>query len=173
MYSSVFWFGSVLSKSVKVNLFFSFPFGAHGSPRGRETFSHLETTLPISFVVARPLCITFLVSSLPHFFRPPVLLFLLSFPLSLASSASLSAFASSLYFNMSNAVISVQPWLRFTATTVGRDKIYRGVQYFSRFLAWYLLRQGATKETVARFNNLKKTLALSRKRTVVLFSSLL
>lgn len=67
---------------------------------------------------------------------------------------------------MSNAVINVQPWLKFTATTVGRDKIYRAVQYFSRFLAWYLLRQGSSKETVARFNNLKKTLALSRKRTV-------
>ncbi|KAF9098800.1 Peroxisomal membrane protein PMP27 [Mortierella sp. GBA35] len=64
---------------------------------------------------------------------------------------------------MSKAVINVQPWLKFTATTVGRDKIYRAVQYFSRFLAWYLLRQGSSKETVARFNNLKKTLALSRK----------
>ncbi|KAG0233397.1 Peroxisomal membrane protein PMP27 [Actinomortierella wolfii] len=59
--------------------------------------------------------------------------------------------------------INVQPWLKYTATTVGRDKIYRAVQYFSRFLAWYLLRQGYTKETVARFNNLKKTLGLSRK----------
>ncbi|KAG0013373.1 Peroxisomal membrane protein PMP27 [Entomortierella chlamydospora] len=67
---------------------------------------------------------------------------------------------------MSSAVslpINVQPWLKFTATVVGRDKIYRTVQYFSRFLAWYLFRQGATKETVARFNNLKKTLGLSRK----------
>ncbi|KAK3808735.1 MAG: peroxisomal biogenesis factor 11 [Benniella sp.] len=61
------------------------------------------------------------------------------------------------------AVINVQPWLKFTATTVGRDKLYRTLQYFSRFLAWYIARQGATKETVARFNNLKKTLALSRK----------
>ncbi|KAF9361526.1 Peroxisomal membrane protein PMP27 [Mortierella sp. AD094] len=64
---------------------------------------------------------------------------------------------------MSTAVINVKPWLKFTATTVGRDKLYRGVQYFSRFLAWYLLRSGATKETVVRFDNLKKTLALSRK----------
>jgi peroxin-11B len=62
-------------------------------------------------------------------------------------------------------VINVQPWLKFTATTVGRDKLYRTLQYFSRFLAWYIARQGVTKETVARFNNLKKTLALSRKRT--------
>ncbi|KAG0264567.1 Peroxisomal membrane protein PMP27 [Mortierella polycephala] len=60
--------------------------------------------------------------------------------------------------------INVQPWLKFTATTVGRDKIYRAVQYFSRFLAWYSLRQGYTKETIARFNSLKKTLGLSRKR---------
>ncbi|KAF9989610.1 Peroxisomal membrane protein PMP27 [Mortierella antarctica] len=59
--------------------------------------------------------------------------------------------------------INVQPWLKYTATTVGRDKIYRGIQYFSRFLAWYLLRQGYTKDTVARFNSLKKTLGLSRK----------
>ncbi|KAF9949077.1 Peroxisomal membrane protein PMP27 [Mortierella alpina] len=63
-----------------------------------------------------------------------------------------------------SAVINVQPWLKFTATTVGRDKLYRAVQYFSRFLAWYLLQQGYSKETVLRFNNLKKTLALSRKR---------
>ncbi|KAF9586036.1 Peroxisomal membrane protein PMP27 [Lunasporangiospora selenospora] len=62
-----------------------------------------------------------------------------------------------------SAVFNVQPWIKFTATTVGRDKLYRAVQYFSRFLAWYLLRQGATKEIVARFNNLKKNLALSRK----------
>ncbi|KAI1304441.1 Peroxisomal membrane protein PMP27 [Mortierella claussenii] len=65
---------------------------------------------------------------------------------------------------MSSAAINVQPWLKFTATTVGRDKLYRAVQYFSRFLAWYLFRQGASTETVARFNNLKKTLGLSRKR---------
>ncbi|KAG0223024.1 peroxisomal biogenesis factor 11 [Mortierella sp. GBAus27b] len=61
------------------------------------------------------------------------------------------------------AVINVQPWLKFTATTAGRDKLYRTVQYFSRFLAWYVARLGATKETVARFNNLKKALGLSRK----------
>ncbi|KAG0304948.1 Peroxisomal membrane protein PMP27, partial [Dissophora globulifera] len=63
-----------------------------------------------------------------------------------------------------SAVINVQPWLKFTATTVGRDKLYRAVQYFSRFFAWYLLRQGYSKDTVARYNNLKKTLGLSRKR---------
>lgn len=67
-----------------------------------------------------------------------------------------------------SAVINVQPWLKFTATTVGRDKLYRAVQYFSRFLAWYLLHQGASKETVARFNNLKKTLGLSRKCNIVI-----
>ncbi|KAF9910831.1 Peroxisomal membrane protein PMP27 [Lobosporangium transversale] len=64
---------------------------------------------------------------------------------------------------MSKAVINVQPWLKFMATTTGRDKLYRTVQYFSRFFAWYLLRHGTSKETVARFNNLKKTLAQARK----------
>ncbi|KAF9985050.1 Peroxisomal membrane protein PMP27 [Modicella reniformis] len=60
-------------------------------------------------------------------------------------------------------VINVQPWLKFTATTIGRDQVYRTVQYFSRFLAWYVTRQGLSRETVARFNRLKKTLGLSRK----------
>ncbi|CAO1633925.1 unnamed protein product [Sympodiomycopsis kandeliae] len=53
--------------------------------------------------------------------------------------------------------------LRFWSTTVGRDKTYRTVQYFARFLAWYEYRKGATKETVARLTNLKSSLALSRK----------
>ncbi|CAG8485076.1 11285_t:CDS:10 [Ambispora gerdemannii] len=53
--------------------------------------------------------------------------------------------------------------LRFAGTTVGREKVYRAVQYFSRFLAWYLYRQGYSKETVQRFANLKSTLTVSRK----------
>ncbi|PWN35344.1 peroxisomal biogenesis factor 11 [Meira miltonrushii] len=53
--------------------------------------------------------------------------------------------------------------LRFWSTTVGRDKTYRSVQYLARFLAWYEYRKGATKETVQRLQNLKSSLALSRK----------
>lgn len=47
---------------------------------------------------------------------------------------------------------------------VGRDKLYRAVQYYARFLAYYCLRKGYSKETVARLQALKSTLGLSRKR---------
>jgi len=53
---------------------------------------------------------------------------------------------------------SIKVW----ATTVGRDKTYRAVQYFARFLAWYLIRRGYTVEGL-RWNNLKSTLASGRK----------
>jgi peroxin-11B len=61
--------------------------------------------------------------------------------------------------------------LKYASTTVGRDKAYRAVQYFARFLAWYLKRQDYNKETIQRFNNLKSTLGLSRKRTLSNFVS--
>jgi peroxin-11B len=54
--------------------------------------------------------------------------------------------------------------LKYASTTVGRDKFYRAVQFFARFLAWYFKRQGYDKETIQRFSNLKSTLGLSRKR---------
>ncbi|CAJ0916195.1 11608_t:CDS:2 [Entrophospora sp. SA101] len=50
--------------------------------------------------------------------------------------------------------------LKYASTTVGRDKIYRTVQYFARFLVWYFKRQGYTKETIQRFANLKSTLVM-------------
>lgn len=50
------------------------------------------------------------------------------------------------------------------ARAVGRDKLYRAVQYYARFLAYYCLRKGYSKETVARLQALKSTLGLSRKR---------
>ncbi|KAG9306088.1 hypothetical protein G9A89_015992 [Geosiphon pyriformis] len=53
--------------------------------------------------------------------------------------------------------------LKYAGTTVGRDKVYRTIQYFSRFFAWHLYRQGYSKESIQRFTNLKNTLALSRK----------
>jgi peroxin-11B len=72
---------------------------------------------------------------------------------------------------------------------VGRDKLYRAIQYLARFLAFCTLagllsvfvliadplalsagqldtlRKGYSNETVARLSALKSTLALSRKRT--------
>ncbi|KAK4056596.1 Peroxisomal membrane protein PMP27 [Microbotryomycetes sp. JL221] len=53
--------------------------------------------------------------------------------------------------------------LRVGSTTVGRDKLYRAIQYAARFLAFYTLRKGYTQATVAQWSALKSTLALSRK----------
>ncbi|KAG8905620.1 Peroxisomal membrane protein PMP27 [Tulasnella sp. 403] len=52
--------------------------------------------------------------------------------------------------------------LRVWSTTVGRDKTYRGIQYFARFYAWYCLRRGYLDQA-ARWNALKAALALGRK----------
>ncbi|KAF4122141.1 Peroxisomal biogenesis factor 11 (PEX11) [Geosmithia morbida] len=58
---------------------------------------------------------------------------------------------------------SVAHLLRFLATTLGRDKLYRTIQYFSRFYAWYLLRTNATKEAVEPWSAAKKQFGLLRK----------
>ncbi|CAG8549711.1 3173_t:CDS:2 [Funneliformis mosseae] len=58
---------------------------------------------------------------------------------------------------------TVNNTLKFASTTVGRDKVYKAVQNFSRFLAWYLKRQGYDKESIQRFSNLKSTIGLTRK----------
>ncbi|KAI9284626.1 peroxisomal biogenesis factor 11 [Umbelopsis sp. AD052] len=63
---------------------------------------------------------------------------------------------------MSSAV-PVDQILKYLNTTNGREKLYRTIQYFSRFYAWHLFRQGASKETVARWNGLKTNLASGRK----------
>jgi len=69
----------------------------------------------------------------------------------------MAALASQLVFHP-----AVNQSLKFTATTVGRDKIYRAVQYFARFYAWYLLSKGE-KVDVARWNALKSHLGTARK----------
>ncbi|MBW0481194.1 hypothetical protein O181_020909 [Austropuccinia psidii MF-1] len=53
--------------------------------------------------------------------------------------------------------------LKVGNTTVGRDKLYRTAQYFSRFLVWYLQKYDHDKQMALRFNNLKSALGLSRK----------
>ncbi|KAF2860537.1 PEX11-domain-containing protein [Piedraia hortae CBS 480.64] len=52
---------------------------------------------------------------------------------------------------------------RFVATTVGRDKALRTVQYISRFLAWYTYRTNRTAETVAIWEGIKKNFGTVRK----------
>ncbi|KAI1764964.1 peroxisomal biogenesis factor 11 [Hypoxylon sp. FL1150] len=58
---------------------------------------------------------------------------------------------------------TVSHYLKFVATTAGRDKLLRTVQYFSRFYAWYLLRTNGTKAEVAPWDVLKKQLGVARK----------
>ncbi|SLM34586.1 peroxisomal biogenesis factor 11 [Lasallia pustulata] len=58
---------------------------------------------------------------------------------------------------------TVAHYLRFVATTVGRDKLLRTLQYFSRFYAWYLFRTNALPSSIAPFDAIKKQFGLSRK----------
>ncbi|PCH33514.1 peroxisomal biogenesis factor 11 [Wolfiporia cocos MD-104 SS10] len=52
--------------------------------------------------------------------------------------------------------------LKVLGTNLGRDKLYRAVQYFSRFLAWYLLAR-EYKIEAARWSALKSHLTIARK----------
>ncbi|KAF2149324.1 putative peroxisomal membrane protein PMP27 [Myriangium duriaei CBS 260.36] len=51
----------------------------------------------------------------------------------------------------------------YVATTVGRDKFLRTIQYFSRFLSYYTYRQNYSQQTVDTFTKLKSNLGLVRK----------
>ncbi|PWY91944.1 peroxisomal biogenesis factor [Aspergillus sclerotiicarbonarius CBS 121057] len=54
-------------------------------------------------------------------------------------------------------------YLRFVATTVGRDKLLRTLQYFSRFYAWYLLRTNRPQSAIDPYNAIKKQFGTTRK----------
>jgi peroxin-11B len=54
-------------------------------------------------------------------------------------------------------------YLKYVSTTVGRDKLLRTIQYFSRFYAWYLFRTNALPSTIAPFEAIKKQFGLARK----------
>ncbi|KAF2998499.1 Peroxisomal membrane protein PMP27 [Curvularia kusanoi] len=58
---------------------------------------------------------------------------------------------------------TVAHYLKFVATTVGRDKVLRTVQYFARFLAWYLYRTNRPLSSIAPFDATKKQLGTARK----------
>jgi len=67
--------------------------------------------------------------------------------------------------NIVTAVVfhpSVNRSLKLWSTTVGRDKTYRLIQYFSRFLAFHLVAHGNT-DLATRFNALKSALGSGRK----------
>ena len=57
-----------------------------------------------------------------------------------------------------------------THTHRTHKQTYRAVQYFSRFLAWYLLTKGHKLEA-ARWNALKNHLALGRKCACIPFTA--
>ncbi|KAJ5612519.1 peroxisomal biogenesis factor (PEX11) [Penicillium lagena] len=54
-------------------------------------------------------------------------------------------------------------YLRFVATTVGRDKLLRTIQYFSRFYAWYLYRTNKPQSAIDPYNAIKKQFGTTRK----------
>lgn len=58
---------------------------------------------------------------------------------------------------------SVSHYLKFVATTVGRDKILRTLQYFARFYSWYLFRTNGTPGEIAPWEAIKKQFGLARK----------
>jgi peroxin-11B len=53
--------------------------------------------------------------------------------------------------------------IKLLDTTIGRDKLMRTVQYFARFLSYYLYRQGYSKQAIALWKTLQLNLGLSRK----------
>ncbi|KAK4158337.1 peroxisomal biogenesis factor 11-domain-containing protein [Chaetomidium leptoderma] len=58
---------------------------------------------------------------------------------------------------------AVSHYLKFVATTVGRDKLLRTLQYFARFYAWYLLRTNRAPAAMAPWEAVKKQFGLVRK----------
>ncbi|KAF2123961.1 peroxisomal biogenesis factor 11 [Dothidotthia symphoricarpi CBS 119687] len=58
---------------------------------------------------------------------------------------------------------SVSHYLKFIATTVGRDKLLRTLQYFSRFYAWYLYRMNSPQTAITPFEATKKQFGAARK----------
>ena len=58
---------------------------------------------------------------------------------------------------------AVSHYLRYVATTIGRDKVLRTIQYFSRFYAWYLYRTNNPERLIQPWATLKVQFALVRK----------
>ncbi|KAJ3124552.1 Peroxisomal membrane protein PMP27 [Nowakowskiella sp. JEL0407] len=52
---------------------------------------------------------------------------------------------------------------KFLNTTNGRDKLYRFVQFYSRFLSWYLQRVNAPKDAIESYARLSAAVAQTRK----------
>jgi len=58
---------------------------------------------------------------------------------------------------------AVTHYLRFVATTVGRDKVLRTIQYFARFYSWYLYRTNNPTSAIQPWTTVKNQFGLTRK----------
>ncbi|CAF3016466.1 unnamed protein product [Rotaria sp. Silwood2] len=68
--------------------------------------------------------------------------------------------------NMSCSKVSLDEVIRFTSRTAGRDKIYRIIQYASRFIAWYCIKKRRVvnvERLIELFQNLESVMSLTRK----------
>ncbi|CAF3765281.1 unnamed protein product [Rotaria magnacalcarata] len=82
------------------------------------------------------------------------------------SSIRQKDFHSQLFEAKINYVQYLDEVIRFTSRTAGRDKIYRTVQYASRFLAWYYIKKRRVvngERLVEIFQNLESVMSLTRK----------
>ena len=59
--------------------------------------------------------------------------------------------------------LSRRPNANTLLSTVGRDKLLRTLQYFSRFYAWYLFRTNNPARLIAPYEAIKKQFGLTRK----------
>lgn len=67
--------------------------------------------------------------------------------------------------------LPVENWLKFLSTQAGRDKVYRFVQYFSRFLAFHLRKRNNLAGAVLLAQRLTKlSLAVGAGRKCTLAS---
>jgi peroxin-11B len=60
-------------------------------------------------------------------------------------------------------LLPIEPWLKFTGTLVGRDKVLRTIQYFSRFLIWWYETRQFSKETLTRIQKVASSVGQTRK----------
>ncbi|KAJ1570132.1 Peroxisomal membrane protein PMP27 [Nowakowskiella sp. JEL0078] len=62
----------------------------------------------------------------------------------------------------SNITVTADHTVKFLSTTVGRDRIYRFAQFFSRYLSWHL-QQSGNKDDSSRYANLSVAIGQTRR----------
>ena len=67
--------------------------------------------------------------------------------------------------------LPIDSFLKLLSNTQGRDKVYRLMQYFSRFLAFYLSKMNGSVsiEFVKKLQKLSLSVGLARKRKALLY----